>query len=147
MEPTHGMAKHEGPGERSYRSSEEPVPARVLFYDPCACLEPSTRAMLEREGLSLVDCGTSQVLLEAIVQRGPAVVLLGFRSHSETDLGVLQLVRRVSPDVPLVLLADEGSLEAQRFAQRVRPIYYAVSPVDPSELREALRAALARLRA
>jgi DNA-binding NtrC family response regulator len=103
-------------------------------------------AMLERDGLTLVDCRSSQVLLEEIVQKRPAVVLLGFRSHHAEDLGVLQLVRRVSPDVPLVLIADQGSLDAQRFAQRVRPIYYAVSPVDPSELRDALSAALARLR-
>jgi hypothetical protein len=60
------------------------------------------------------------------------------------DLGVLRLMRRAAPDVPLVLLAAEDSLDTRRCTQPFRPIYFAIGPVEGAELRDVVRAAIRR---
>jgi DNA-binding response OmpR family regulator len=71
-------------------------------------------------------------------------VVYGLRPSGQEDIGVLQLLRRAAPDLPLVLVAAEESLVTQKLVQDLRPIYYAVRPLDEAELIEAVRAALAR---
>jgi hypothetical protein len=46
----------------------------------------------------------------------------------------------------VVLIAAEGSLNTQRLVQSLRPIYYAVCPVEPAELCDAVKSALAKPR-
>ena len=43
-----------------------------------------------------------------------------------------------------MLLATDGSLAVQRQLRDLRPIYYAIVPVEPAELRDAVHAAIAR---
>jgi hypothetical protein len=112
-----------------------PAP-RVLVYTCSVPTDDPAFALLKDEGVQVVSCNDGQNLLEQVVY--------AFRTESAQDLGVLHLLRRVAPDLPLVLLATEGSLEVQRLVQNLRPIYYAVTPVEPSELRDAVHAALAR---
>ena len=118
--------------------------SRVVVYECCPGLEPSALSLLRNEGLNIVSCQDGKTLLEEIVQNKPNVVIYAMKCGDPSDLGVLRLLRRASPDVPLVLLARDGSLSTQRLVQSLRPIYYAVYPLEPNELREAVRAALAR---
>jgi len=118
--------------------------SRVLVYTCSLPPDDPAFALLKEEGVQVVACNDGQNLVEQVVQHPPGVVVYAFRTESAQDLGVLHLLRRVAPDLPLVLLATEGSLEVQRMVQNLRPIYYAVTPVEPSELRDAVRAALAR---
>jgi DNA-binding NtrC family response regulator len=127
-------------------SNEKPRVPSVLVFDRCCGPDHGALAMLEEQGWDVVPCRDSRALLEEVVRRGPSVVVFGICPDSAEDLGILQLVRRASADVPLILLATEGSLNAQRLVQSLRPLYYAVCPVEPAELREAVIAALARPR-
>jgi DNA-binding NtrC family response regulator len=131
---------------RLERSPDPHTAPRILVFDRIGGLDRRALALLEEQGLDVVSCRSGQVLVEEIVQRAPRAVLFGLRPDSTEDLGVLQLVRRAAPDVPLILLAAEGSLHTQRLVQDLRPIYYAVCPVEPTELRDAVHAALSRLR-
>jgi DNA-binding NarL/FixJ family response regulator len=63
---------------------------------------------------------------------------------SREDIFLLELLRRVAPVVPLILVASGGSLVTQRLVQGLRPMYYMVGPVEGPELQEAVEAALAR---
>jgi two-component system nitrogen regulation response regulator GlnG len=140
------MATAHGPSSRDRhprRPCEAPI---VLIFDRYCSLDRDALAALEECGFQVVTCRTSRNLLEEVVQHAPRVVVFELRPDSTEDLGVLQLVRRVAPDVPLILLAAEGSLDTQRLVQSLRPIYYAVCPIEPAELCEAVTAALSRPR-
>lgn len=118
---------------------------RVLMVVAAAPMDPSVPELLaEDEGLELVSCPDARGLLEQVMLRAPDVVIYALRPDCREDLGVLRLMRHVAPDVPLVILAGEDSLETRRVTQNLRPIYYAVSPVDGAELREVVRAAVRR---
>ena len=96
------------------------------------------------DGLDLVTCADGQALLEEVIHRRPDAVIYGLHPDCREDMGVLRLMRRAAPDVPLVLLAAEDSLDTRTVTQTLRPIYYAVCPVDCAELCEVVRAAVRR---
>lgn len=117
---------------------------RVVLQVAAAPAEPSVRAVLEAEGFQPVSCADGRALLEEVMHRAPDAVIYALRPDCREDLGVLRLMRRAAPDVPLVLLAAEDSLDTRRITQSLRPIYYVVCPVDEAELRDVMRTALAR---
>jgi len=118
--------------------------SRVVIYEP-ACTEdrPLTES-LAGQGFELVPCTDARTVLEEVVQghADALVFALGDPNGADGDLGVLRLVRRAAADLPLVLLARDDSLAVRRELQYFNPIYYAVWPPDPIELREAVCAAV-----
>ena len=142
MDAHHGISsrEHDDPG-RGMEDRHEPGP-RVLVFDGYLAPEPAAMEALERHGYAVVRCSDTHTLLEEIVQRPPSVVVFGLRANGLEDLGLLHLVRRALPNVPLILIADKGSLETQRGIQSLRPIYYAMCPLDAAELGEAVESAL-----
>jgi len=120
------------------------VPDRRLVYECFLTSDRSTVGGLRDEGFEVVSFDNFDRLLENIVRRRPRVLIYGLGSQLTEDIGMLRLLRRAAPILPLVLLATEGSLATQRLIQGLRPVYYAVCPIEPEELLDAVRAALAR---
>jgi len=109
-----------------------------------APLDPPVGSLLEAEGFDLVSCPDANALLEEVMHRQPDAVVYALSADCREDLGVLRLMRRAAPDVPLVLLAAEDSLDTRKITQTLRPIYYAVCPVDSAELRDVVHTAVSR---
>jgi DNA-binding NarL/FixJ family response regulator len=119
---------------------------RIVVCDPLhdGCSEACRS--LEGDGLELISCEDGERLLEAVIGHPPDVVVYCLRSDIDVDLAVLHLLRRVMPDTPLILLAREGDLETRKAVQSLRPLFYAVAPIDPDELREVVHSVFARQR-
>lgn len=100
--------------------------------------------MLETEDFDLVSCADAAALLEEVMHRPPDAVIYALSTDCREDLGVLGLMRRAAPDAALVLLAAEDSLDTRKITQALRPIYYAVCPVDAAELCDVVRTAVMR---
>ena len=100
-------------------------------------------AALTADGHRVIHGASRDLLLEDLVQHRPDVLIFMLRAQQAADLAVLHLVRRRMPDLPVVMVADESSLHTERAVRELRPVYYAVAPVEGEELREAVRAALA----
>jgi len=96
---------------------------------------------LRDEGWSLIVCRDGGELLGAVLGRKPRAIVVRLARDTH-DLGVLPLVRRYAPNLPLILVAEGGDLELQRELQAMRPYYYDVVPFDPDQLREAVRSAI-----
>ena len=110
----------------------------------CSCgraIETSLRAALESPDLELTHCRPDDSILEEVIRRRPAVLIYELRAARHSDLAVLQLLKRATPEVRLVLIAS-GSLKTERTLRELRPVYYAVQPVGEEEMVEAVRAAL-----
>jgi hypothetical protein len=60
----------------------------------------------------------------------------------DVDLGTLWALRRVAPTLPIILLGGPAGLEARRSVQELKPTYYGVFPLEPSELADAVRGVL-----
>jgi DNA-binding response OmpR family regulator len=116
----------------------------VLLYECCPEGEVRVHSLLEQEGYDLIACEDGEQLLEAAMKQRPDAVVYVFKQECAEDLGVLQLLRRLAPAAPIVVLANATSLRLQRLVQHLRPIYYAVAPVDALEIRSAVQSALNR---
>ena len=79
-----------------------------------------------------------------ILQRPPDVLLYQLGSGCEIDTGVLRLVRRWFPRLPLIVISEDASLEMRRLVQEFRPMYSMIQPMEPRELRELVEVALGR---
>ena len=117
---------------------------RIVVHVAAAPADPPVHSLLEADGFELVSCPDARALLEEVMHRPPDAVIYALRPDCREDLGVLKLMRRAAPEVPLVLLAAEDSLDTRKVTQSLRPIYYAVCPVDGAELSEVVRTAVAR---
>jgi DNA-binding NtrC family response regulator len=76
-----------------------------------------------------------------VIRRHPAVLIYELRASRHSDFAVLQLVKRMAPEIRMVLIAG-GSLQTERLLRELRPVYYAVQPVGEEEMVDAVRAAL-----
>ena len=98
-------------------------------------------AGLKDDGHEVVLSHGRQALLEALAARRPDAIVY-VMGDLVLDLGVLWLVRRIAPALPFILLGGPAGLDARRSVQELRPTYYGMFPLEPSELGDAVRAAL-----
>jgi DNA-binding NarL/FixJ family response regulator len=141
MHTHRGMPSVERGRASSKEGSHEHRP-RVLVFG--ALLAPDHEAVdaFGRLSYDVVPCADHHALLEAMVQRSPAAVVFELRGECPQDLGVLHLVRRALPRVPLIVVADSDSLDLRRRIQALQPTYFAVRPLEADEVAEALTDAL-----
>jgi DNA-binding NtrC family response regulator len=97
--------------------------------------------MLAGQGHEIVVCAGREALFDQLTERRPDV-LVYVLGELVVDLGVLTLLRRVAPKLPIILLGGPAGLEARRSVQELKPVYYGVFPLDPAELRDAIHGAL-----
>lgn len=113
--------------------------SRILMYEPPDTGDPSA-AFAAREH-DVVVCRDREGLFGALGEQRPDL-LVYVLADLGVDLGVLSLLRRMAPALPLILLGGPAELEARRTVQELRPTYYGVFPLEPEELAGAIAGAL-----
>jgi DNA-binding response OmpR family regulator len=116
---------------------------RVLLCERDAAGAAPIRLALRSVGIEPVSCPDPRALLDEAARQPADAVICELAAECREDLFMLELLRRVAPTVPLILVASEGSLVTQRLVLGLRPMYYMVGPAEGPELREAVEAALA----
>jgi DNA-binding response OmpR family regulator len=114
--------------------------SRILIHEPQATCD-ECKTVLAGQGHDVVVCRDREALIGALGERRPDV-LVYVLGDLGIDLGVLGVVRRAAPQLPLILLGGPADLAARRSVQDLKPTYYGVFPLDPSELGDAVRGAL-----
>jgi DNA-binding NtrC family response regulator len=127
------------PSARETRRDRAPV----LVFDPIGSLGQGAWQALGDLGCELIVCRDGGAVLEEVIHRHPAAIVYGLHGDAAGDLALLQLVRRASPHVALVPIAAEDSLATRLRMVSLRPIYFAVAPIDPNELFQVITAAFA----
>jgi DNA-binding NtrC family response regulator len=118
--------------------------SRVLLCQCAELMAHELKEALADEGITVTSCPSGESMIEALLREKPAAVVHVLSSDPQQDMALLRLLRRVAPEVPLILLAETGSLEVQRQLIELRPIFYDVLPVRPDDLLDAVRAAVER---
>jgi DNA-binding NtrC family response regulator len=89
-----------------------------------------------------VCCDDCEEMLSEVVLHPPDVVVYEVRPESASDLAVLRLLRRVAPQLPLVMVG-EGRTPAPEVQAELAPVYRAALPLEGHGLRRAVQRALA----
>lgn len=96
---------------------------------------------LADEGHDTVVCAGREALLDALAARRPDVIIYALGDLA-LDIGVLWVVRRIAPTLPIILLGGPAGLEARRSVQELKPAYFGMFPLEPAELSDAVRSVL-----
>ena len=78
---------------------------------------------------------------DALAARRPDLIVY-VMDDLTTDLAVLSVVRRAAARLPIILLGGPAGIEVRRSVQEIKPTYFGVFPLEPAELRDAVRGAL-----
>ena len=112
-----------------------------LIRRPCAA-----RSALAEEGFDVACCAGPEAVFQETMRRAPDLVVYEIGPDRAADHEVLELLRCVCPNAPLVIAGDGGSLESRRALQDFRPLYFALHPTDRSEWSHLVRAIASRRR-
>jgi len=116
----------------------------VLVVDDEPLVRWSVSETLTDSGYRVMQAGDALSALEAINGKGGAadLVLLDLRLPDSSDLGVLSMMRRLSPRTPIILMTAHGS-EALAADARARGAYAVINkPFDMSMLPPLVRRAM-----
>jgi DNA-binding NtrC family response regulator len=119
-------------------------PLNILVVDDEPLARWSVAETLIDSGYRVTQAGDALSALEAMNGKGGAadLVLLDLRLPDSSDLGVLSMMRRLSPTTPIILMTAYGS-EALTAEARSRGAYAVINkPFDMSALPPLIAAAI-----
>ena len=93
----------------------------------------------------VVDLLTLYSRSEKLFERGadgpelrPLALVLGVGHDTLAHLDMIPLIRAVRRELPVILIAEDASLELERRARQHKIFYYLVHPIQRSEVRAVL---------
>jgi DNA-binding response OmpR family regulator len=122
---------------------EEPV--RALVVDDEEALRFFIEETLRRDGHIVTGASSGEEALERLRDTPFDLIILDLMLRSRVDgLRVLEAARWRWPETAVVILTAHGSLESAMAAIREGVDGYLLKPIEPTELRRAVRAAMER---
>lgn len=116
--------------------------ARVLV---CECRQDGAspfRSAVRALGFEASPCSSLADALREATRTPFDAVIAVLPEVTAEQASLLQLLRRSLASTPLVIVSEDGTLEARARCQPARPYYFAVPPVPEAELRAILGGAL-----
>lgn len=127
---------------RRLAAEQRALSARVLVCECRADGATPLHAAVRALGYEALPCSSLADALRESASTPFDVVISYMPTVGAEQASLLQLLRRGLGTAPLVIVSEDGSLEARALCQPARPYYFAVPPVPDSELRAILSGAL-----
>src|SRR3989449_370372 len=137
-------------GRRHLRHRVPHVSPRILLVDDEANIRKMVGALLQSEGFETAEAGNGTAALAAVERGAADAVLLDLMMPGGPDgLATLEQLRRLAPDVPVVMMSGKANLADAVRATKLGAFQFLEKPLTPEGLLVAIRGALelARTRA
>ena len=116
---------------------------RVLLVDDETNIRKMVAALLESEGFETAEAANGSAGLAAVERDAPDAVLLDLMMPGGADgLATLEHLKRVAPDLPVVMMSGKASLADAVRATKLGAFQFLEKPLTPEGLLTTLRAAL-----
>jgi two-component system C4-dicarboxylate transport response regulator DctD len=119
-----------------------PTPRVILIDDDPEVLD-AYRQTLELDGFNVTAVGSAWLGLQALSPEACTVVLSDVRMPGEDGFGLLEAVRAVDREIPVVLMTGHGDVPMAIKAVRAGAWDFIEKPADPIRLVETIRRAFA----
>mgnify|MGYP001268923886 CR=1 FL=1 len=123
--------------------SMEGTAARIILVDDDREVLDAYRLTLELDGLPVTAVGSARAALDMLTADLPAVVLSDVRMPGLDGFGLLEAVRAIDTEIPVVLVTGHADVPMAIKAVRAGAWDFIEKPADPVRLVETLRRALA----
>ena len=122
-------------------NSRSDLKPKVLVIDDEAGILESLRILLRNEGFNCYTALGGKSGIEALAAHAPDIVLTDVRMPLVTGIEVLAAARQQDPDIPVVLMTAQASLQSAVQAVNEGAFYYIQKPFQNDELVAILRRA------
>lgn len=113
----------------------------VLVVDDKEMLRDSVSATLERAGFALQTAPDGHTALMQIAQKRPDVVVTDMRMPTMTGIELLERIRRIDDEVPVILMTAFGTIDTAVKAMKLGAFDYLTKPFEGDELIIAVKRA------
>jgi DNA-binding NtrC family response regulator len=120
--------------------------ASVLIIDDEEIIREALEALLSAEGYDVVSAATAGQGMDQLGARRVDAVLLDLMLPDRNGLDVLQDIRRIDEDLPVVMITAFGTIEGAVAATKQGAFYYFTKPFKNDEVLAVLRNAVERRR-
>ena len=120
----------------------------VLVVDDKELLRDSVAVTLQRVGFTVLGAGSGDAALEIVARRRPDAVVTDLKMPGMTGLDLVERIRDVDDDLPIILMTAFGTVETAVQALKLGAFDYITKPFEGDELVVAVKRAIehARLR-
>jgi DNA-binding NtrC family response regulator len=94
------------------------------------------------DGPALLTVDSPAMLAEHAIRRRPVAVILGVATRTLDHLDLIPVLRATRDNLPVIVIAEDDSLDLERSARQQSIFYYLVHPIDRSEVEAVLKDAL-----
>ena len=116
---------------------------RILLVDDETNIRKMVGALLESEGFETAEAANGGAALAAVERAAPDAVLLDLMMPGGPDgLATLEQLKRLAPDVPVVMMSGKASLTDAVRATKLGAFQFLEKPLTPEGVLTTLRAAL-----
>ncbi len=102
--------------------------------------------MLFAEDYQIDTAESASELIQKLLRRNFESLVLSTNIKGMDGLEVIPIVKQIDKKLPIIVVADCGSLETEKKARMQNIFYYFVKPIYPDEMKEVLREATGKKR-
>jgi two-component system, NtrC family, response regulator HydG len=106
----------------------------VLVVDDKEMMRDSVASSLQRAGFEVATADRAEAAIERIAQRRPDVVITDLKMPGMTGIELLERVREIDEELPVVLMTAFGTIETAVEAMRLGAFDYITKPFEGDEL-------------
>jgi len=121
--------------------SEDP---RLLVVDDETAICEACRRILSRQGFQVEHCTDASEGLERATEGDFAAILLDIKMPKIDGIQFLETLRKVKPDVPVMIMTAYPSVADAAAAVRLGAGGYLTKPFTPEQITQSVRGMLAR---
>src|SRR5256886_2428613 len=134
---------HAGRGRHLLHRALRPMSSRILLVDDETNIRKMVGALLQSEGFETAEAANGSAALAAVEREAPDAVLLDLMMPGGPDgLATLEQLKRLAPDVPVVMMSGKASLTDAVRATKLGAFQFLEKPLTPEGVLTTLRAAL-----
>ena len=122
------------------------TPASILIIDDEEIIREALEAVLVVEGYKVETAETAGQGMEVLANRAVDAVLLDLMLPDKNGLEVLEDIRRLDDELPVVMITAFGTIEGAVAATKQGAFYYFTKPFKNDEVTAVLRNAIERRR-
>ncbi|MBX3365563.1 MAG: sigma-54-dependent Fis family transcriptional regulator [Phycisphaeraceae bacterium] len=118
----------------------------VLVVDDKEMMRDSVGATLQRAGFGVMTADSAEKALDLVARRRPDAVISDLKMPGMTGLELLEKLRGIDEDLPVVLMTAFGTIETAVRAIKLGAFDYITKPFEGDELIIAVKRAIAHAR-
>lgn len=119
---------------------------KVLIVAPESLIRQQILSRVAAQACRTVTAETGSDALLTVVEHDVALIILDLSIAEPSGSKTIEILRKIRPRLPVVVLSDDRSLEAGRQVLQHGVFYYLLTPFDIDELDQIVRIALTSTR-